>query len=284
MNSTITQPQDIHIHRMEIPREYNFGMVQAIETLGKTTQNRVEANVKKTFLRKEINGYLYRVEVSNRTQTNTEGTLGIEEALSFLFRRVILLTNIKGEIIDITNRPKIREEWHGEERKFRKRFKNIIPDLDGFLIAMDYLIDDKHAFLDSINKSELFTLLFPPIYEQKLASKKVIAQQKDLHNFFGDNALAIEIDTLLKSFYDEGDGVEVMRSGTLDKQRFNMDGVKKYLRETYATPNLSVQVNANYLEVFDLCAKCEVAAATQMLNVEVEHIYNLRQFANLKEV
>jgi len=283
MNNLVTQQEDLQIQRIKVPRHYFFGLVQVIETLGETTRNRIEAQLTKTYLRREENGHTYRVEVSNRSQTNTEGTLGVEDALSFLFRKVILQTNFKGEIIKVINRQQIREDWHGEDRKFRKRFKEIIPNMDEFLIAADDLIDDEKSFLDSVNKSEIFTLLFPPIYEQKLATEKAITQQKDFYNLFGNHALTIDIDTVLKPFDDEGD-MQVMRSGLLDKQRFNISGVKAYLRKLYETPNLSVKIDANYLEIFDLSHSCEVDTATQMLNVEVEHIYNLRQFAKLKQI
>jgi len=284
MSSIITQHQDFFIVKEQKPSLYNFGMVQVIKTRENTIQNRVEAKVKKTYLRTEDIGLLYRVEINDRTQTNIEGQLGVEKALSFLVRKLVLLINFKGEIIGVINGEQIKENWHRQMNNFKSNFKDSIPDLQEFLIAIDALIDDKQALLNLVNKSEVLTLLFPPVYEQKLFAKKIMDQQKDLYDFFENYALTLKLNTLLKNTYDEGGMTQIVRSGTLDKRRFKMDEVKKDLRAIYQIPNLSVKIKADYLEAIDLDYKNSVDASTQMLNVEIKHIYNLRQFSKLKKI
>jgi len=284
MSSIITQHQDLLIVKNQKPIHFNFGMVQVIKTRENTIQNRVEAKVKKTYLRTEDIGLLYRVEINDRTQTNTEGDFGIEKALSFLLRKVVLLINFKGEITGIINREQIKESWQRQANYFESNFKDSKPDIQEFLIAVDALIDDKQAFLNLVNKSEVFTLLFPPIYEQKLFAKKIIDQKKDLNDFFENYALTLKLNTLHKSTYDEGGMTQIVRSGALDNRRFKTDEVKKHLRTAYQIPNLSVKIKADYLEAIDLDYKNSVDASTQMLNVEIKHIYNLRQFSKLKKI
>jgi len=281
-----TKQKSLRIAQNTTPEFYDFGTVQVIKTRKDTIQNRIEARLRKAFVRKEAGRYLYNIQVENRTQSNVEGKLGIENALSFLLKRLVLFTNAKGEIVEIINQQQIKETWYRKRENFIRQFNPITPNLDGLLAGIDAFLDDQESFRELVEKSEIYTLLFPPVYQQKLAEKKIIKQEKDFYDFFDEHALTLKVNTVLKGLSTETEAgtTQIVRSGTLDQSRFETSEVKEQLRTLYETPNLSVEINADYLEGFDLDSLNNVYAGTQLLNIEIKHIYNLRQYSKIKRV
>ena len=102
---------------------YDFGIVQRIESLGEEPiKNQITATIKKTFVKKDSLGYLYKIEVTDRKQSNIDDMLGLEMELAFLQKNILLYTNSFGEIISIVNRGQIAEDWYDQAKLIKKGY------------------------------------------------------------------------------------------------------------------------------------------------------------------
>jgi len=262
---------------------YEFGIAQQIISPEEIIKNRITAEIEKTFIKKDHIGYLYQVKINKRSQSNTEDMLGIEDELAFLEKEIVLYTNDKGKIISIVNRGQIKEDWYFRAKRIQKEYKQIIPEVSKFVYAIEALINDNVAFVSLIQKSEVYSALFPPVYNQNLAKKKTIQQYKNFDNFFDTTTLPFKIDTVLTGINTLTQGKQMIRSGKLDTSIFNKTSASELFTKVYGAHEYSLNFKASYLETFDLDQEGEVDKSTIMLGVTVSDIYQLKQISKLKK-
>ncbi|WP_298541129.1 hypothetical protein [uncultured Aquimarina sp.] len=262
---------------------YDFGVVQQVISPEETTKNKITATVEKTFVKKDQLGYLYNVKISNRSQSNIDDMFGLEQELAFLQKNIVLYTDTHGEIITILNRGQIAEDWYDQAKRIKKEFNYLIPEIQNFLSGIDSLIDDDKSFVALIKKSEIYSVLFPPIYNQELMKKITIEQQKDFDNFFDTTTLPFRIDTAITGIHADTKGKQLIRSGKIDKARFNKEVASKLFAKSYGVHEYALNFEASYLETFDLDQKNQIDKANAMLGVKVNDLYQLKQISKLKK-
>lgn len=262
---------------------YEFGMVQQIISPEGTVKNRITASVEKTFIQKDDIGHLYNVQINDRIQDNLDDMLGLENELSFLQKNITLYTNAQGEIISILNRGEINEDWYDQAKLIKKEYSHLTSDIDIFLSGVEALIKDNDSFVSMIKKSEIYSALFPPIYNQDLEKKIIIEQEKDFNNFFDTTTLPLTITTALTGINKNTKGKQIVRSGKIDNYRFNKESASELFTEAYGITEYALNFNTSYLETFDLDQDNQVDKVNIMLGVTVNDLYQLKQISKLKK-
>jgi len=260
---------------------YDFGLVQQVISPEEISINKITATVEKTFVKKDHLGYLYNIKISNRSQSNTDAMFGLEEKLAFLQNNIVLYTNTQGEIITILNRGQIAEDWYDVAKCIKKDFKYLLPEMKEFLFGIDSLIQDNALFVGMIKKSEIYSALFPPIYDQHLVQKITIEQQKKIENFFDSETLPLTIQTAITGINKDNKGKQLIRSGNLDLAQFDKESVSELFTRSYGVHEYALNYDVSYLEVFDLNPKNQVDKANIMLGVKVNNLYQLKQISKL---
>ncbi|MDH7448221.1 hypothetical protein [Aquimarina sp. 2201CG14-23] len=279
--SVTLQQQSLSLSESIDTITYDFGMVQQIISPEETTKNKITATIEKTFVKKDHLGYLYNIKINNRSQSNIDDMFGLEEALAFLYKNITLYTNDYGEIITILNRGQIAEEWYDLAKRIKKKFKHLIPDIKKFLLGIDTLIEDNESFVSMIKKSEIYSALFSPIYNQNIMEEITIEQQKDFDNFFDLEKLPLRIETTITGINKDTKGKQFMRSGAIDYARFDKESASELFIRSYGVHEYALNFNASYLEVLDLDQNNQVDKATIMLGVKVNDLYQLKQISKL---
>ncbi len=264
-------------------RSYEFGVVQQMVFPEETIKNRITATVEKTFIQKDNIGYLYNVQITNRSQDNIDDMLGLENELSFLQNNITLYTNAQGEIISILNRGEINENWYDQSKLIKKEYSYLTTDIDELLSGIEALIKDNESYVSMIKKSEIYSALFPPIYNQNLEKKIVIEQDKDFTNFFDTSTLPFQITTALTGINENTKGNQILRSGKIDDYRFNKESASELFTEAYGITEYALNFDASYLETFDLDQNNQVDKVNIMLGVKVNDLYQLKQISKLKK-
>jgi hypothetical protein len=262
---------------------YDFVEVQQIVSPEETIENQIAANVEVTLLEKNHYGFLYNIEIHKRYQSNTEGMLGLDEALAFLQKKIVLYTNIHGEIISIVNRGQIAEDWYDQAKIIKKEFKYLIPKMDDFLDGVSTLIDDSDLFVNFVEESEVFSLLFPPVYNYHLMKEVSIEQNKSFGNFFDTTSLPLTVQTTVTGINKNTKGKQLMRFGQLDTFKFNKESASKLFTQSYGIHESALSFEVSYLESFDLDKEDMVDKASAMLGVKVNNLYHLKQISKLKK-
>jgi len=262
---------------------YDFGIAQQIVSPEETTKNQITATIEKTFVKKDQLGYLYNVKILDRKQSNTEDMFGLEQALAFLQKNIVLYTNSQGEIITILNRGQIAEDWYDQAKTIKKDFAYLIPEMNKFLAGINNLLEDNESFVSLITKSEIYSVLFPPIYNHDLMKKITIQQEKDFDNFFDTTTLPLSIDTAVTGINAKTKGKQLIRSGKIDTARFDKESASELFTKSYGIHEYALNFNTSYLETFDLDQKNQVDKATGMLGVKVNDLYQLKQMSKLKK-
>lgn len=262
---------------------YDFGMAQHTISPEETTTNQITASIEKTFIKRDLQGFLYSIKVSDRSQSNMDDLLGLEHLLAFLQKKIILYTNIHGEIISIVNRTQIIEDWYDQAKIIKKEYNELIPKMDEFIAGIKVLLEDDKRFVSFIKKSEVFSLLFPPIYSQGLMQKVSIKQNKKFDNFFDTTTLPITLDTTVTGINSLTNGTQLMRSGKLDTYRFDKELASELFTKAYGVHESALNFDISYLETFDFDKECQVDKANILLGVKVNDLYTLKQVSKLKQ-
>ncbi len=278
-----TKQNEIIIAENIDPIIYDFGIAQQIVSPEETSKNQITATIEKTFVKKDQIGYLYTIKVVDRKQSNTDDMFGLEQELASLQKNIALYTNQQGEITTIINRGQIAEDWYDHAKRVKKEFDYLIPEMNQFLTGIDELVNDNESFVSLVKKSEIYSLLFPPIYNQKLMQKIVIQQEKDFENFFDTTTLPLTIDTAVSGINANTKGKQLLRSGKLDTARFDKTSASELFTKSYGVHEYGLNFDTSYLETFDLDQKNQVDKANAMLGVKVNDLYQLKQISKLKK-
>lgn len=280
--STPVENKDMILHQSTKSLNYQIKTTTLLETNDGRTKNTIEADITKTFIHTDSFGHLFSLETKNRKQSNIEDLSGLEEKLSLLLKKLTLYCNGYGEIVKIANKSQIKEDWYFQKKDIRKEYSKTIPKIDDILHGAEELIKDEAAFIKLITKSEIGTLLFPPIYKQQLLTKKQLRQNKEFTHFFDDYELPLVITT---SLIEDTDTInnQIIRSGVINNLKFKTPEVKRFFRKLYNAQDLAVDIDVAYLETYDLDMDNDIYSASQMMGIEIDKLYSYRQISKLKK-
>ncbi len=279
-----TQKKDISFSKNEYAISYEIDTFRYIKSTEEPIENRIRCKIKKSFIRKDSIGYLFSIEVLNRTQSNKEDILDLEDQLANLQKKLVVYTDEHGDIISIVNRGEIFEEWDDNKSAFKKTYKDILENVDKFTEGVDAILNDQTEFLNLVKKSEVVTLLFPPIYKQNLLSQESIKQQKVICDFFDTTALPFRMNTKVVAINEETQGYQIIRSGEIDVPRFDEESASTLISNLFDVHKYNIKIESNYLEALDLNNDNIIEEATMLFNVEVPGIYSYRQISKLKAI
>lgn len=279
-----THQEDLVLDTMMRTKEYFVDTVQHIHVNEHLTENRISTGVKKEYVKKDDFGHLIELQVTSREQSNKKGMLGIEDRLSVLFQKLILYLNDQGKIKSVVNLREIKQDWYDEKKSFRKDFKHEIEKIDDFLDALDLTLDDQQDFIQIIEKSDIATLLLPPIYSQELSIKESLKHSKLYNNFFGNKSIPITINTSIIAQNEITNGYQICRSGEIDYVHIDLNGIKNFFRKNYNNQSLPVALDVAYLETLDLDEYHTVDTATLMVGIEIKDLYQFRQISKTQKI
>ncbi|WP_346883763.1 hypothetical protein [uncultured Algibacter sp.] len=265
-------------------QEYFVDTIQHIHVNEHLTENRISTKVKKEYIEKDDFGHLLRFDITYREQTNLNGMLAVEDWLSVLFKKLILYLDDQGKIKSIVNLKEIKQDWYEQKDAFKKEFKFEINKINPFLEALDITLDNQKDFIQIIEKSDIATLLLPPIYNQELLLEKPVIEQKNYDNFFGNNDVPLNIDTSLLAYNEVTNGHQIFRTGEIDYVYVDLNGIKDFFRKNYNNQSLPAKLDVAYLEAIDLDQYHDVDIATLMMGIEIKNLYQFRQISKTKKI
>ncbi|GAA3509792.1 hypothetical protein GCM10022393_23340 [Aquimarina addita] len=276
------QHKDIFIPTNEDSIIYNIDTFRYIKSPEEPVENRIQLKIKKTYIKKDQMGFLFSVEVLEREQSNKEGVFGIEDQLNQLQNKLILYTDVHGEITSIINCGQISEQWYDQKASFKKAYKDELDTIDDFIVGVDAMINDHFEFLNLVKKSEVATLLFPPIYDHNLVTTASVDQQRVWYDFFDTTALPFKINTKITAINQNTNGYQLARAGSLDTARFDENKATALMSTLFDVHKYNIKIDLNSFEAYDLNKDHTIAAATLLMNVEIPGVYSYRQISKLK--
>ncbi len=278
----VTKKNDIYLSNNPYSILYEMDTYRYIKSPEEPVENRIQIKVKKTFIRKDDFGYLFSVKVIDRKQSNKDDVLGVEDQLANLQNKLTLYTDEHGDIISIVNRGEISEKWYEQKKFFKKEHKHHIENINQFIEGVDAIIKNHDEFLNLVKKSEINTLLFPPIYQHNLLVEDAIKQQKVWHDFFDTTALPVKLDTKVVAINEDTLGYQIIRSGDIDTPGFDEEKASQLLSTLYDVHKYNIKIDGSYLEALDLSEDDSVEEATSLMNIEIPGVYSYRQISKLK--
>jgi len=274
--------KDISILEKEKSIIYEIDTFRYIKSPEDPIENRIRYKVKKTFIKKDKIGYLFSLEIIERTQSNKEDIFHIEDQLAVLQKKLAMYVDQHGEIISIVNRGEIAEDWYDQKKFFKKTYQDVYEDIDMLIDGVELIINDAEEFLNMVKKSEVAILLFPPIFNHNLLEKDHDKQHQVLYDFFDTTALPFKMDAKVVAFNEVTSGYQVVRSGELDISRFDEDSASQLISTIFDVHKYNIKIDASCFEAYDLNEDHTVDEATLLLNVEIPGVYSYKQISKLK--
>lgn len=260
---------------------YNFMSVRLTRSPDGKFINKQHGTVQKEFIKRDQNGLMFSVKILDKKQSGQEDILEFEEALEFLEKEIILYTNSNGEIQSILNKPIIKEAWEDKIPGIKKRFKKEVPNIHELLEGINELLENEIDFLRFIKKSDIYSLLFPPVFDIGLLNKKSVAQQKIFPDFFEHCAIPIELESRIEALNVLTKGLQVIRKGKLDTHFFDEDAAAAFLFNSYGVHKSNLNFDATYLEYYDLDNENNIDKVNGIFSVEVPNVFSYRQINKL---
>ncbi|SEM11050.1 hypothetical protein SAMN04487910_4129 [Aquimarina amphilecti] len=260
--------------------KYRIETKQTINSMGANKENIIAYEVSKRFLKRDEFGYLFEVLVNTRERKTTDCNQEMDDYLSKLQEKIILYTNEIGQIISIVNFGEIVEIWEDIKRNFRKTFKKT-KDIDQIMEKMSLIMSKQDNFLTLYIKSEISSLLFPPIYidELELLTTGTL-QFKVIPYLFG--VFSAPLNMLTKYLKDQSKNSEriIGRSGFIKESLFERIAIQQMYREIYSSPSMNASINCDCSEMFYINQENNINSSYQVLNVSIGEVYSFNQFTN----
>lgn len=280
---TLINKNDLIIQQTDVrySKKYEIEIVQKTVSESDISENTTSFVVEKTLIKTDHIGFLYTLKITERKQSNYEELRAMEDYLSFLQKEIILYTDKLGHLKSIVNLREIEEEWTLCRSEFRKKFKKT-PNIDEIVERLNLLFKDMESFTLLFSQSELASLLFPPIYTELLTAKSHLLQQKNFDDFFGAYTLPLLLKTeVIKLPTKDNQALKISREGTINNHLLKEDEIKQFFRDLYQSYSLIVDLNINYIELFDLDINNTIDYSMQIFSVKVGSIYSFEQFSKV---
>jgi len=181
-------------------------------------ENKIQVVFEKEFLGADHKGNVFQIRLKERTHTNKNELYVIEHDLDLLKGNLVLRTNEKGEVIAVLNLKDIAQDWEKHKDKFYKIHKNY-EYIDDLMKETKALVNSQQLFLDMLQETEMVMLLFPPLYDAKLSLEQDVQQKIVFNDFFGTEALPLNITTSVKKMDLLNNKIEILREGKLNNRR-----------------------------------------------------------------
>ncbi len=253
-------------------------------TLGAVAnENIVQARVEKKYVYANKIGNVYRVEIKERKQSNTERLRGIENDLSFLQANLTIQTNTNGLPVSILNLEEINDTWVKSKKQFKKTHKNY-ENIDELITETTALINDNKVLTETFIESEIGTLFFPPIYGEFDEISKKESNYKTFQNFFGTVDLPIKLENTIKKEKGLEGKTQLLRKGEIDTEVFDHYNVRKQFRKLADNLQLAVPVTASYVEAYDMNNFYGIQDVAQILVVQIKGLFTYEQKVHITPI
>lgn len=259
---------------------YKLDILQRSILGGIANENKIEIVLEKEFLGEDHKGNVFQIRLQERTHTNKDELHTIEHDLALLKGNLVLRTNKFGEIVDILNLKDIEKDWAKHKSKFYKIHRKF-DYIDTIIEETTALLQDKKLFLSLLQETEMATVLFPPIYNTELSVTQEVQQEKIITDFFGTEALPLNITTSIKKKDPIGNKIEILRNGVLNTETFEAYEVRKYFRKLTDNYKLLTEVKVDYIETYDLDRFHWIDFAGQILNVTIKGLFTFQQIVRV---
>ncbi|RNL83273.1 hypothetical protein ED312_15430 [Sinomicrobium pectinilyticum] len=244
-------------------------------------ENVVKIIAEKKLLSRDEEGFVYRLHIPERKQSNQEGIRALEYDLSWLQQKLELRTNNQGEVTHIFNLWEIEDIWRANRNRFYQKHKRFSA-IEDVMEQTDVLLQNPERFISVFKESEVGSLLFPPLYEEHTEIGQKTAQHKVFEGFFETVDLPLLLTTTLKRRKELiANNAHLLRKGTLDTDRFDQKRVQKMFRKLADKITLKVGVDLNYLETYDLDRYDWIDYAGQLFRVRIKGLFTFEQIARI---
>lgn len=249
-------------------------------------ENRVCFQVEKHRIREVAHQWsnAYLLDVLERKATAQHPLRQLENDIMQLRSSLVLNLDAQGTPTGILNRGEIQQKWIQARPRLRRDFKHI-RNIHGILAQMDALMDNKELLLSTFLQSDLSTILFPRIYGESLEAVEQRTESKVFSDFIGRCALPLLVrvtDYQKKGNYEETRHC-LKRTGTLDKERYDQEGVHDFLAQLFGgSPQSDTHLSVEYQELFDLDERRWITHAGQVLSVQVPGYFSYQQIMRVR--
>ena len=115
---------------------------------------------------------------------------------------------------------------------------------------------------------------------------KEFLETKEYKNFFGETSLPLLFTTILKKKDRETRTSHFYRTGVLDQERFDQQGLRRNFRKLADNYKLAATVKLDYMETYKLNKEHWITHGGQLCRVNIQGLFNFEQvvrFAPLKQ-
>ena len=238
-------------------------------------ENQLTTVVQQTLMRKSADTYLVALEVLDFQQQATDLFSRVTADLNQLSQRLVLLTDIHGNITRVVNAPELAQQWATARPILEHKYADQ-PAVLPFFTAFEQQLAQPGTFELSLRNKGIYGVLFPGFYGRSLNNEQKTVHERRLLNFFNQLHLPLQLTTVAGPRTGNG-GVEelsLQTTGRLDEAQFETLAFQRLMQSIVDSVGFAVQLDVEHSETYAVdLATGWIARGQQMLMAEVPGAY-----------
>ena len=238
-------------------------------------ENQFVSLVQQTLVRKSADNYLIAVEVLDFQQQATDLFSRVTADLNQLSQRLMLLTDVHGNIVQVVNAPEMTQQWTKARPILERKYADQ-PAVQTFFTAFEQQLAQPDTFELSLRNKGIYGALFPGLYGRPLSHNVGSVYERQLRNFFNQLDLPLKLTTVsgarVPGTYAEE--LPLTTVGRLDEPRFDALAFQRLMQSIVDDMSFAVALEVEHSESYGVdVASGWIAHGHQTLTVEVPGAY-----------
>jgi hypothetical protein len=233
------------------PKQYFLYKEEKSELLGRTTENKITADVSVQLSKNFVGEKIFIVSISNYKQTNVEGLYKWVQDLLPIRKKIIFTVSEDGSLGNIKN--------HGE---INNTFKEIIPwvlkkhsaekNIEFMGKELSILMNDAERLAKSWRYAQPYINLFAGIHGKSYNKEIEVQGYRELPSFIGIKELPIYTkEKLVKDGCRRDSNIEIEVEGVLAVDKIDQEKLSSFVRllrdNPLAVSEITLKYNENHI-------------------------------------
>lgn len=159
-----------------------------------------------------------------------------------LMEKISLTTNTDGDIVEICNAERIKENWEDSRFYLKRKYKNQYR-INDHLQKIDEILKNDILLKNFVSQNGCFPIIMSPILIENKLVHDIPDKSKLLIYFLGEFDLPVKEK---KEVNKKEDSLELVVKGIIDKEKFDKKPFARWLKEQTDIFNLKVSLELDY--------------------------------------
>ncbi|HEX8658710.1 MAG TPA: hypothetical protein VF690_14290 [Hymenobacter sp.] len=248
--------------------------VQTTSLLGNLFyENTRTTRFQKQPLEKVGQGWRYAVTMLDFQQTERHGLAQLDADTAALRRQLIIDTDHTGQLVQVCNKPQLREQWNALRPQLLKKHRDSDAISPAMIDGIGQVLHGDGYLEEVLRRGYEYGTLFPALYGQPYGSAPTPGPPRTIARFLGDLDLPLSTTVKRQSPVPADVAHGLLVEGQLNLAEYPADAVRQALRTMTDQHDLDTTLRAEHVESYEFDDRHELRHGAQFTLYGVEGVF-----------